>query len=274
MSAVFVRAVLIAATLVVAAPSWAQRQSLGDRVTALEQAAANQNQAGSQANIELLNRITQLQSDVQAMREQVEQLQNENAQLKQRNHDQYGDLDTRLQKLEGGAPRPASPASPPSTTTTVPTTAPTPAVAAPEDTHTDGSGTADRNPTNETAAYGAAFDSLKRGDYVESARAFKIFLDNYPQAALAPNAWYWLGESYYVTQNYPIALDAFQNLLAQFPDSGKAPDALLKKGYCQIEMKQVGDGEQTLQSVIAQYPGSDAAGLAQNRLRELSLDQH
>jgi tol-pal system protein YbgF len=262
---------LVAATLVVAAPSWAQKQSLAERVTALEQAAASQNQNGNQANIELLNRIAQLQSDVQAMRGQVEQLQNENAQLKQRNHDQYGDLDTRLQKLEGGAPAPASPASPASPP---PPTMPGPSVAAPEDTHTDGSDTAASNPGNEAAAYGAAFDSLKRGDYVESARAFKIFLDNYPQATLAPNAWYWLGESYYVTQNYPIALDAFQNLLAQFPDSGKAPDALLKKGYCQIEMKQVPTGEQTLQQVIDQYPGSDAAGLAQNRLRELSLDQH
>ena len=265
-----VRAIVFAATLLVAAPSWAERQSLADRVTALEQAAATQNQAGSQANVELLNRITQLQTDIQSLRGEIEQLQNENAQLKQRNHDQYADLDTRLQKLEGGAP--AASASPPTRSVPVPAVAAT--VAAPSDTHTDGSGAAPASPADEAAAYGAAFDSLKRGDYVESARAFKRFVDNYPQATLAPNAWYWLGESYYVTQNYPIALDAFQNLLAQFPDSGKAPDALLKKGYCQVEMKQIGAGEQTLQQVIDQYPGSDAAGLAQNRLRELSLDQH
>ena len=49
---------------------------------------------------------------------------------------------------------------------------------------------------------------------------------------------------------------------------------MLKKGYCQIELKQIGQGEQTLQQVVDQYPGSDAAGLAQSRLRELSLDQH
>jgi len=48
----------------------------------------------------------------------------------------------------------------------------------------------------------------------------------------------------------------------------------VKKGYCEIEMKQLGAGQRTLQQVIDQYPGSDAAGLAQNRLRELSLDQH
>ena len=272
MPIVSVRAILFVATLLVAAPSWAQRQSPADRVTALEQAAASQNQAGSQANVELLNRITQLQSDIQSLRGELEQLQNENAQLKQRNHDQYADLDTRLQKLEGGGAPGASAPRPPSASVPVPAVAA--AVAAPSDTHTDGSGAAPASPADEAAAYGTAFDSLKRGDYVESARAFKRFVDNYPQATLAPNAWYWLGESYYVTQNYPIALDAFQNLLAQFPDSGKAPDALLKKGYCQIEMKQVDAGEQTLQQVIAQYPGSDAAGLAQNRLRELSLDQH
>lgn len=267
MTHVFLRALVVAAaTHAVAAPVRAERQSLGDRVTALEQAAATQNQAGSQANIELLNRIAQLQSDLQAMRGQVEQLQNENAQLKQRNHDQYGDLDARLQKLEGGAP--AVPAASVGATRT-----PAPMVAAPEDTHTDGSGS-QGPPGDEAAAYGAAFDSLKRGDYVASARAFKSFLDSYPGAALAPNAWYWLGESYYVTQNYPVALNAFENLLSQFPDSGKAPDALLKKGYCLIEMKQLGPGQHSLQQVIDQYPGSDAAGLAENRLRELSLDQH
>ena len=267
------RGLLFAATLLVAAPSWAQRQSLADRVAALEQAAANQNQNGSQANVELLNRLTQLQTDVQALRGQVEQLQNENEQLKQRNREQYVDLDTRLQRLEGGAPTASSsvpPPRPPASGPAIPATT----AAAPADTDTDAAGTPASNPAGEAAAYGAAFDMLKRGDYVASAHAFKIFLDDYPQATLAPNAWYWLGESYYVTQNYPIALDAFQNLLAQFPDSGKAPDALLKKGYCQIELKQVGVGQQTLQQVIDQYPGSDAANLAQNRLRELSLDQH
>ena len=265
------RAVLFAATLLVAAPCWAARESLGDRVTALEQAAASQSQSNGQASVELLNRLTQLQTEVQSLRGLVEQLQNENEQLKQRNREQYVDLDTRLQRLEGGASTSAPAAAIPA-----PSRPALPArdVAAPASTYTDGSGAPASDPADEAAAYGAAFDALKRGEYVESARGFKNFLDTYPQAALAPNAWYWLGESYYVTQNYPIALDAFQNLLAQFPDSGKAPDALLKKGYCQLELKQINAGQQTLQQVIDQYPGSSAAGLAQNRLRETSLDQH
>ena len=260
----FARFLLLAVALVATAPAFAQKLSLAERVAALEQESSTRGSAAGQANVELLNRLTQLQTEVQALRNQIEQLQNDNAQLKQRARDQYVDLDTRLQKLEGSGSAPAAPA--PAPVTHAPPAAQAPAaapVAAPAAAAPIG---------DEQSAYGQAFDALKRGDYVESARGFQAFLNAYPNAALAPNAWYWLGESYYVTQNYPIAQRAFEALLGQFPESGKAPDALLKKGYCQIEMNQIEPGRQTLSQVIDQYPNSDAARLAQSRLRTLNLE--
>ena len=105
----------LAAALAAALPAQAQRQSLGDRVTALEQKAAQQAQAGSQASIEQVNKITELQQEVTSLRGLVEQLHNEIGELKQRGRDQYVDLDNRLQRLEGGGPatasRPPSPSS-------------------------------------------------------------------------------------------------------------------------------------------------------------------
>ena len=254
----------MAVALAATAPAFAEKLSLAERVAALEQEAGTRTSAAGQANVELLNRLTQLQAEVQALRNQLEQLQNDNAQLKQRARDQYVDLDTRLQKLEGSGPAPA--ASAPAPVTHAAPVAPAPMaapVAAPAAAATIG---------DEQTAYAQAFDALKRGDYVESARGFQAFLNAYPNAALAPNAWYWLGESYYVTQNYPIAQRAFEALLGQFPESGKAPDALLKKGYCQIEMNQIEPGRQTLSQVIDKYPDSDAARLAQSRLRTLNLE--
>jgi tol-pal system protein YbgF len=128
------------------------------------------------------------------------------------------------------------------------------------------------NPADEAAAYGAAFDSLKAGDYVASARGFHAFLEAYPNATLAPNAWYWLGESYYVTQNYPLAAQSFDTLLTHFPESNKAPDALLKLGYAQLEMGRRAEGERTLRDVMARYPGGDVARLAESRLRALEFE--
>jgi tol-pal system protein YbgF len=246
------------------AAAGAQKLSLAERVAALEQQAAAQNNNAGQQNVELVNRLAQIQADVQALRNQVETLQNENEQLKQRGRDQYTDLDTRLQRIEGGVSSGASAAGPaaaaaaavPARTNSTSLNAPLPASGA-----------------NGDAAYAEAFAALKRDDFVESARAFQAYLRDYPDGALAPNAWYWLGESYYVTQNYPQALQAFDTVLQRFPDSSKTPDAMLKKGYSQIELGDANRGAAILNDVINQFPGTEAARLATTRLRTLRLSR-
>lgn len=250
-----------------AAPAFAQKLSLAERVSRLEAENASQTSSAGQANVELLNRVTQMQSEVQALRNQVEQLQNENEQLKQQGRDQYIDIDSRLQRVEGSsaATGPAPPLPPPSASNPSPRAA---GSRPPSPNAMD----VDARALNGQGAYDVALAALRQGEYVESARSFQSFLADYPNAPLAPNAWYWLGESYYATQNYPIALRSFDTLLSNFPDSPKAPDAMLKKGYCQIEMGDAGAGRQTLNRVINEFPGSDAARLATSRLRALSLD--
>jgi tol-pal system protein YbgF len=262
----------LALALSIAAAGWsspaaAQKLSLADRVSRLEQQSANAGASAGQANVELLNRMAQMQGEIQALRNQLEQLQNENAQLKQQARDQYVDLDSRLQRVEAGAtaapPATSTPSRPPASTPAAPVSRPAAGGALPAPA-------GDR--AAEQASYDAALSSLRRGDYVASSRGFQDYLSQFPGGALAPNAWYWLGESYYATQNYPLAQRAFETLLSQFPDSPKAPDALLKRGYSQIEQGERGPGQQTLNRVINDYPGSDAARLAASRLRALSLD--
>ena len=260
-----------------AAPAFAQKLSLAERVSRLEAENASQTSSAGQASVELLNRVTQMQSEVQALRNQVEQLQNENAQLKQQTRDQFIDLDGRLQRMESSAAASSAAAPMPATAAgnlpprTAPATGPRPPATGtrpPSPNAMD----VDARALNGQGAYDTALAALRQGNYVESARSFQSFLADYPNAPLAANAWYWLGESYYATQNYPIALRSFDTLLSNFADSPKAPDAMLKKGYCQIEMGDAGAGRQTLNRVINEFPGSDAARLATSRLRALSLD--
>lgn len=259
----------------------AQRASLAERVERLEAQAASQNNA--QANIETLNRLNALQQEVTLLRGLVEQLQNENAQLKQSGREQYVDLDSRLARLEGGAaPAPGTPAAAPGATApatpaaadappapAAPAVAPAPPRGVVADVAAGGTAA---DPAGERPMYDSAFQALRDGDYAEASRRFQAYLEAYPAGTLAPNAWYWLGESYYVTQNYDVALTAFESLLQSFPDSNKAPDALLKLGYCQFELGRAAEGETTLRAVISRFPGSDAARLAQSRLRSLALD--
>ena len=269
----------VAAALVAAAPVSAQRPSLADRVAVLEQRAAD-----NQANVQLLNQVNLLKSEVTSLRSQVEELQHALDQLRQTSRSQYLDLDGRLNRMEGGAPAgpaidaapvlDASPDDGSASATDVPLAAPAPgpAVAAedrPPAVYGDRGTLAQGE--GEREAYDAAFEALKAGQYAESARLFQSFLGRYPGGSYAPNALYWLGESYYVTQNYPLAQEQFQALLDRYPTHDKAPGALLKVGLSQYGLQDLEAAERTLQDVVSRYPGSDAARTAADRLGAIQL---
>jgi tol-pal system protein YbgF len=259
---------VVGAARVAAAPAQAQRQSLADRVGALEQQMYN-----NSANQDLLNQINQLRQQVTSLQASIEQLQHDNAQLKQSAQDQYLDLDSRLNRLEGGN----APVLPP-----VPANAPQ---AAPAPAKPAAAATSERPPSihgdpgslaatgDERTAYNVAFDSLKAGKYDDSAQLFLSFLQLYPNGVYAPNALYWLGESYYATRNFPMAETQFRELLSRYPTHDKAAGGLLKVGLSQYGEGKVDQAQQTLETVVAQYPGSDAARTAQDRLQSIRLGQ-
>jgi tol-pal system protein YbgF len=243
------------------------RLSLADRVTQLEQQAQNKDQGG----IGMVNQIQQLTSQIQQLQGQIEELQHGQQQLEDKNKAQYGDIDARLSRLESGAA--AAPANNKAPTGNAPATPPNNAPAAAASAAPDAAaGKANAAPAADpgaASAYDVAFKAIRAGDYVSASRDFRGFIQKYPSDALTPNAYYWLGESYYATMNYQVALEAFQHLLSQFPQSEKAPDATLKLGYTQLELKQLSQAKATLTSVASKYPGSKAASLAQERLRQI-----
>ncbi|MGY3265858.1 tol-pal system protein YbgF [Lysobacter sp. HA35] len=271
-------ALAIALVLVAPLPVFAQRASLADRVTALEVRAANPQ------NVELVNQIAQLRQDVQSMRGQLEEMQQANEQLRASMRTQYLDVDGRLQRIEGGAtpapvtptPAPAATAKPALGTSTAaarPSASTKPAAPAttkakPPAAPTAAAGSA--TPTgNELTAYNAAFDALKAGRYADASRLFSDFLDRYPGGVYAPNALYWLGESYYATRNYEQAVEPFTQLLDRFPTHDKAPGAMLKRGLTRLNLHQDDAARADFEGVVAHYAGSDASQSAADRLRAM-----
>jgi tol-pal system protein YbgF len=280
-------AAFMAATLFgLAFPVQAQdtRLSLADRVSRLEQ----QVQA-NQANASTVNQISELQQQNAQLQGKIEELQHQLQTMQDSGKSQYVDLDTRLGRLEGnrtGAAPGAGPAAASAATSPTPASAdsttddmmappPQPASITPVGGRGAAAPAAAKAPAPQAVdpvqqtAYNTAFTALRGGDFATSAKGFKDFLTKYPDSPLAPNAYYWLGESYYGATNYSVALEAFKRLVGHWPTSEKAPDALLKMGYCQQLLKQQNEAVATLKSVSVKYPGSKAASLAAERLRRM-----
>jgi len=86
--------------------------------------------------------------------------------------------------------------------------------------------------------YNYAYKLLVQSDYADAESAFREFLSAHPQDALAGNAQYWLGETYYVRGQYEPAAQAFLQGYQGYPKGAKAPDSLLKLGMSLSAMKK------------------------------------
>ncbi|TAN02530.1 MAG: tol-pal system protein YbgF [Rhodanobacteraceae bacterium] len=214
--------------------------------------------AGSNG-VALVNRIQSLESQMRQMQGQIEVLQHQLDQQKQSSKDQYIDLDSRLRKLEQA--QPSAPAASAAASSTAPSTSAKPATSAKPVSAADEAAI--------QAEYQAAFKSLRAGNYVDSAREFRAFIDKHPDSKLVSNAYYWLGGSYYVTQNYKPALAAFQALLKHYPDSPKAGEAQLRVADCEIGLKDYTAARVVLDAVIKAHPGTSLERRARDKLQDL-----
>jgi tol-pal system protein YbgF len=254
---------------------------------------ASAQQADTTVTANLVLQVQELQDEVRTLRGRLEEQDREIENLKRRQRDQYLDLDQRISDLRNNQPvlpsgagvaaASSSAGQGPVQGPSAPSGADVPEVRAPLETESAvtaigqpqaQSQAVAASPEDEKAAYDHAFQALKDLRYADAAEEFQSFLTQYPSSEYADNAQYWLGESYYVTRNYDLALSAFQDLLDDFPESPKAPDALLKIGYTHYELEQWDSARAALTQVQERYPDSTLSRLAENRLRSMRMEGH
>ena len=119
------------------------------------------------------------------------------------------------------------------------------------------------------ALYTTALKDIEQENYMLAENRFLTFLLQYPDHTLAPNAQYWLGETYYVQGKYEQAIKEFKKVTEKYPKSEKVRAALLKIGFSQIESGDIKKGKASLQSIVKRYKSSDEAALAREKLKEL-----
>lgn len=90
----------------------------------------------------------------------------------------------------------------------------------------------------------------------------------YPESALADNAQYWIGESYYSQREYVRAAAEFAEVAEKYPAGDKVPASMLKRAYALLSLSKRVEAKALLEKLIKQYPGTNEAELAKARLKE------
>ena len=114
--------------------------------------------------------------------------------------------------------------------------------------------------------YSYAYDMLVRENFVEAEKSFKAFIGEHPDDPLASNAYYWLGETYYVQKKFQLAAISFARGFQNFPKGNKAIDQLFKLALTFMNLGKNEDACAAFSKLESEFP--NAPKRISNRAKE------
>ncbi len=111
-------------------------------------------------------------------------------------------------------------------------------------------------PNSAREEFDIALANLKQRGYEDAEKGFVGFLEKNPKSKMAPDAIYFLGESFYLRGRQREAAEQYLKLSTQYADSPRAPEALLRLGQ---SLNALGAREQacaTYGEITRKYPNA------------------
>lgn len=104
-----------------------------------------------------------------------------------------------------------------------------------------------------------AHGRLLDGDFDGAQAGFETFVNEHGDDPRAGEAWYWLGETFFVRNNYAESADAYIASLRARPDGERAPDALVRLAASLHGLGRTREACDTLGRFGRQFPQASAA---------------
>lgn len=200
------------------------------------------------------DRLGQIEAQQRDMTGQLERLNYDVQQMKERLDKTLTDNEMRFQQLQGAGTATAA-------TTAAATTATSTAYSGTEAANAASTGTAD-------ALYDSAFADIREAKYDSAEKKFQSFMSKYSSHSLAPNAQYWLAETFYVRADYKQSARMFAQCYQDYPQGAKASDSLLKLGMSLAKLGKKDDACLSFVQLQKEFPG-DAAPANRRAIQEM-----
>jgi len=215
-------------------------------------------QTGERNEPDPFARIAQLSADVDALRQEVRDLQGELELARKEAADALEEVRrTRSVIAEGGAGAAAS------------------ATSEGESAQVEAaqSSATETGLDQELAAYQNALGAWRKDDYPVCIERFTGFLQSWPKSGYADDAAYWLADCTYKNDEFKRAVVRFNAVVSVYPDSPKAPDALYRQGESLLKLgPKFHEAARTVfKKVQKDYPESERAAEAARQLERLGV---
>jgi len=126
-------------------------------------------------------------------------------------------------------------------------------------------------PDEELVGYQSALDAWRADEFDHCIELFTVFLQTYPTSGYADDAAYWLADCTYQNDEFKRAVVRFNAVVSVYPESPKAPDALYRQGESLLKLgPKFHEAARTVfKRVQKDYPDSERAVEATQQLERL-----
>jgi tol-pal system protein YbgF len=115
--------------------------------------------------------------------------------------------------------------------------------------------------------YQNAYSDYSMGKYDLAFNGFQSFVEKYPNAELAPQAIYFMGECFYSRSKWQSALDEYQKVEQKYPRSEQVAPARLKIALCYELLGKKSQSMNVFGSLVKDFPQSSEALTAKEKIR-------
>jgi tol-pal system protein YbgF len=121
-------------------------------------------------------------------------------------------------------------------------------------------------PDSPTAIFSAAMSDYTANRLPLAIEGFTQYISDYPNSPNAAEAQWWIGMAFFNDKKWKEAIDAFDKVIRNYKGHEKVPEALYQQGLTYLQMGQRGAANKIFQQLVKEYPGSTSAILAQQKL--------
>jgi len=118
--------------------------------------------------------------------------------------------------------------------------------------------------------YDTAFSDYGAGQYTSAITGFEQLIRNFPDAELADDAQFWIGDSLSHLNRLQEAVAAYNLVIQRYPRGDQVDMAYYRRGFTESQLGQADTARATWEEVVKRYPKSQGAELASQRLKGLS----
>lgn len=103
--------------------------------------------------------------------------------------------------------------------------------------------------------YQNAHELYMKGKYDLSLEKFQFLLDNKISNDLADNCQFWIGQIYFLQNDFLAAINEFKKV-KNYKNNNKSADSIYKIGLCYMKLNMIDKAIDSFETIITQYPKS------------------